>query len=478
MMHMNTKKSRFGRSLVVAMIAAAGTLLPVAAHAAEPASPQDVQSARSLSRAFNRVAKSVEPAVVHITAIRREPEMISDGWFVRPSNKLVERAVGFGSGVLVDSSGIILTNNHVVEPAETIKVKLNDGREYTASLAGRDPLTDLAVIRLKDVESGEKLPTVPFGDSDALEVGDWVVAIGSPFGFTNTVTSGIVSAKSRAGVRLPGANEDMIQDFIQTDAAINPGNSGGPLLDLDGKLVGINSAIATRAGGSEGIGFAIPVHIARGVMDSILKSGKVVRGWVGLMPADITAARLRQLGVQQDGGVLVQSVDKDSPAAKAGIEPDDIILRVNGRPMTKESSFRAALTVTPPGSKASFEILRGKVPQTVTVEVGERNSSLAASVGGVFVDRFGGIVRTVDNSVRRQLRLNRISGIIVLKAEAGGRADNAGFAEGDIIVAVDGQPVKNTEEFQRLLDAADLKEGIRLDVIRDRMRGHIELRDE
>ncbi|MFN9971351.1 MAG: PDZ domain-containing protein, partial [Phycisphaerae bacterium] len=137
-----------------------------------------------------------------------------------------------------------------------------------------------------------------------------------------------------------------------------------------------------------------------------------------------------------------------------------------------------ALTVTPPGSKASFEILRGKVPQTVTVEVGERNSSLAASVGGVFVDRFGGIVRTVDNSVRRQLRLNRISGIIVLKAEAGGRADNAGFAEGDIIVAVDGQPVKNTEEFQRLLDAADLKEGIRLDVIRDRMRGHIELRDE
>jgi serine protease Do len=478
MMHMNTTQSRVARSLVVPLIAAAGTLLPVAAQAAEPASPQDVQSARSLSRAFNRAAKTAEPAVVHITAIRREPEMISDGWFVRPSNKLVERAVGFGSGVLVDPAGIILTNNHVVEPAETIKVKLNDGREYTASLAGRDPLTDLAVIRLKDVESGEKLPTVLFGDSDALEVGDWVVAIGSPFGFTNTVTSGIVSAKSRAGVRLPGANEEMIQDFIQTDAAINPGNSGGPLLDLEGKLVGINSAIATRAGGSEGIGFAIPVHIARGVMDSILKSGKVVRGWVGLMPADITAARLRQLGVQQDGGVLVQSVDKDSPAAKAGIEPDDIILRVNGRPMTKESSFRAALTVTPPGSKASFEILRGKVPQTVTVEIGERNSSLAASVGGVFVDRFGGIVRTVDNAVRRQLKLNRISGIIVLKAEAGGRADNAGFSEGDIIVAVDGQPVKNTEEFQRLLEAADLKEGIRLDVIRDRMRGHIELRDE
>ncbi|MFN9970688.1 MAG: S1C family serine protease, partial [Phycisphaerae bacterium] len=333
---MNTTKRRLARSLDVAMLAAAGTLLPPAAQAAEPASPQDVQSARALSRAVNRVAKTVEPAVVHITAIRREPEMISDGWFVRPSNKLVERAVGFGSGVIVDSTGIILTNNHVVEPAETIKVKLNDGREYTASLAGRDPLTDLAVIRLKDVESGEKLPTVPFGDSDALEVGDWVVAIGSPFGFTNTVTSGIVSAKSRAGVRLPGANEDMIQDFIQTDAAITPGNSGGPLLDLDGKLVGINSAIATRAGGSEGIGFAIPVHIARGVMDSILKSGKVVRGWVGLMPADITAARLRQLGVQQDGGVLVQSVDKDSPAAKAGIEPDDIILRVNGRPMTKE----------------------------------------------------------------------------------------------------------------------------------------------
>ncbi len=474
MMHMNTTKSRLARSLVVAMIAAAGTLLPPAAQAAEPASPQDVQSARALSRAFNRVAKTVEPAVVHITAIRREPEMISDGWFVRPSNKLVERAVGFGSGVLVDPTGIILTNNHVVEPAETIKVKLNDGREYAATVRGRDPATDLAVIQLSGIEGGEKLPAVSFGDSDALEVGDWVVAIGSPFGFTNTVTSGIVSAKSRAGVRLPGASGDMIQDFIQTDAAINPGNSGGPLLDLDGKLVGINSAIATRAGGSEGIGFAIPVHIARGVMDSILRTGKIERGWVGVNLSDITPARLRQLGVIQDGGVLVEEVTPDGPAAKAGLKPEDIILRVNGRPITKGSSFAATIAVTAPGSKATFDILRDKKTSSIPVEV----STLASASPEIYVSRFGGVVRTLDANLRRQLRLGRTSGVIVHSVDASGRAQTSGFEREDIIVAVDGQPVKNADEFQRLLDAADLKEGIRLDVIRDRMRGHIELRDE
>ncbi|HEX8877517.1 MAG TPA: trypsin-like peptidase domain-containing protein [Phycisphaerales bacterium] len=477
-------KTSLPRLISVAVIASlAGAAGPCTALAAEPATlsaAQDLQSARSLSRAFNRVAKNVEPAVVHITAVRRVPELASDGWFTRRTGKVIEQAVGFGSGVIVDPSGVILTNNHVVEPAETLVIKLNDGREYKGNIVGRDPLTDLAVVRLKDVDAAEKLPTVPFGDSDALEVGDWVVAIGSPFGFTNTVTSGIVSAKSRAGVRLPGANADMVQDFIQTDAAINPGNSGGPLLDLDGKLVGINSAIATRAGGSEGIGFAIPTHIARGVMDSILKSGRVVRGWVGLMPADITPARLRQLGVTQEGGVLVQGVDEDSPAARAGIKTDDIILRVNGRPLTKESSFRATMAVTPPGSKAIFDVLREGKPQSLTVEVGERNASIAASLGGLYIDRFGGIVRTIDNQIRKELGrgMSRVSGVIVLSTDPEGRAATGGFEPRDIIVAVDGEPVKTAEEFLKRLEAADLKEGIRLDVIRERMRGHIELRDE
>jgi Do/DeqQ family serine protease len=469
----NTMKNRMTRSIAIGLVGLAGLAAPLAV-AAEPVTAQDMQSARSLSRAFNRVAKTTEPSVVHITAVRREPEMISDGWFMRPSNKMIERAVGFGSGVLVDPSGIILTNNHVVEPAETIKVKLNDGREFAANVRGRDPATDLAVIQLVGVESGEKLPVVAFGDADTLEVGDWVVAIGSPFGFTNTVTSGIVSAKSRAGVRLPGASSDMIQDFIQTDAAINPGNSGGPLLDLDGKLVGINSAIATRAGGSEGIGFAIPVHIARGVMDSILRTGKIERGWVGVSFTDVTPARLRQMGVAQEGGILVDEVVPDSPAAKAGLKPEDIILRVNGRAVTKGSSFVATMAVTPPGSKATFEILRDKKPTSVPVEI----AAAAAAAPEVYISRFGGIVRTLDANLRRQLRLARVSGIMVQSVDAAGRAQTSGFDRGDIIVAVDGQPVKTAEEFQRLIDAADLKEGIRLDVIRDRMRGHIEIRDE
>jgi S1-C subfamily serine protease len=266
----------------------------------------------------------------------------------------------------------------------------------------------------------------------------------------------------------------MIQDFIQTDAAINPGNSGGPLLDLDGKLVGINSAIATRAGGSEGIGFAIPVHIARGVMDSILRTGKIERGWVGVSFTDVTPARLRQMGVAQEGGILVDEVVPDSPAAKAGLKPEDIILRVNGRAVTKGSSFVATMAVTPPGSKATFEILRDKKPTSVPVEI----AAAAAAAPEVYISRFGGIVRTLDANLRRQLRLARVSGIMVQSVDAAGRAQTSGFDRGDIIVAVDGQPVKTAEEFQRLIDAADLKEGIRLDVIRDRMRGHIEIRDE
>lgn len=465
-------------SALVLAAAISGVLAPITAHAQsapQPSAADDLQSARALSRAFQRVAKQVEPAVVHITASRRVPEMESNGFFSRPTGRTLSQPVGFGSGVLVDSSGIILTNNHVVEVGETHKAKLTDGREFEAVVLGRDPLTDLAVVQIKDAPPNEVFPTAPLGDSDSVEVGDWVIAIGSPFNFANTVTTGIVSAKSRSGVALPGASRDMYQDFIQTDAAINPGNSGGPLLDLEGRVVGINSAIATRAGGSEGIGFAIPVQIAKGVMESILKSGRVVRGWVGVEFEELTPARLKQIGVTSEGGVLVSKVLASAPAAEAGIKEGDIVTRYNGRPMTRFSTLRAAIAVTPPGTKSTFEILRDGKAKTISVPIADWTANEAQSLGGVYSNVFGGIVRTLDPEVRRALGrgFGSMQGVIVQKLDPAGPA-SSDFDEGDVIVAIDEQPVRTAEEFRAILDKTDLKQGVRMSVIRNRMRGAID----
>ncbi|MBX3390249.1 MAG: trypsin-like peptidase domain-containing protein [Phycisphaeraceae bacterium] len=466
-------------SLAVALFAGASAALAPASVCAQtapqPTAADDLQSARALSRAFQRVAKQVEPAVVHITAIRRVPEMESNGFFSRPTGRTINQPAGFGSGVLVDSSGIILTNNHVVEVGDSHKAKLTDGREFDAVVVGRDPLTDLAVVRIKNPPPNEVFPTAMMGDSDSVEVGDWVIAIGSPFGFANTVTTGIVSAKSRSGVALPGASRDMYQDFIQTDAAINPGNSGGPLLDLEGRVVGINSAIATRAGGSEGIGFAIPAQIARGVMESILKSGRVVRGWVGVEFEELTSARMKQIGLTSEGGVLVSRVMENTPAAEAGIKEGDIVTRYNGRPMSRFSTLRAAIGVTPPGTKSTFEILRDGKIKSVNVLIADWSANEAQSLGGIYSDRFGGIVRTLDPEIRRMLGrgFGGIQGVIVQKLDPAGPA-SSDFDEGDVIVAIGEQPVRTAEEFRAILEKADLSQGVRMSVIRNRMRGAID----
>ncbi|MGH7244055.1 MAG: trypsin-like peptidase domain-containing protein [Phycisphaerales bacterium] len=467
-------------TLTLLAAAAFGPTPTAYAQSVKPTAADDLQSARALSRAFQRVAKQVEPAVVHITAQRRVPVMQNEGFFSRPTGQTVLQPVGFGSGVLVDPSGVILTNNHVVEIGESHKAKLTDGREFDAVVVGRDPLTDLAIVRIKDAPPGEVFPSAPMGDSDSVEVGDWVIAIGSPFGFTNTVTTGIVSAKSRSGVALPGASREMLQDFIQTDAAINPGNSGGPLLDLEGRVVGINSAIATRAGGSEGIGFAIPMQIAKAVMESILKSGRVVRGWAGLDFEELSTARLKQLGVSVDGGVLVGRVWENAPAAAAGFKLGDIITRYNGRPMSRLSTMLAAINVTSPGTKATFDILRDGKAKSLTVEIADRSASEAQTMGGKYSDQFGGIIRTIDADMRRTLGrgFGSIRGVLVQKLDLGGPGANAGFEEDDIIVAIDDTPTRTAEEFKDLLDKADLKQGVKASVIRNRMKGQIDLKIE
>ncbi|MFZ4573840.1 MAG: S1C family serine protease, partial [Phycisphaerales bacterium] len=298
----------------------------------EPAKAEDVAFAKRLSRVFKSVAGQAEPAVVHITSLNRV--RYRRDFFDRVGEEQIVPS-GLGSGLIVSADGYVLTNHHVVKQADKLTVKLTTGEELDAKLIGSDEATDLAVIKIE----GKDLPYLKFGDSEALEVGEWVVAIGSPFGFSSTVTAGIVSAKGRS--ISPSEGAPAYQDFIQTDAAINPGNSGGPLLNLDGEVIGVNSAIATRTGGYEGIGFAIPASIARPVMESIILHKRVLRGWIGVGMKDATT---RQLEGKSPQGVVITEVADESPAAAAGVAPGDIIVGFQGKSFN-EQRLRNAISL-------------------------------------------------------------------------------------------------------------------------------------
>jgi serine protease Do len=463
--------SRFGHPifLTTAILIAAAFAAPTHALQASSASPQretttvspaDIEHARALSRVFQSVATRLEPSVVHITQFNRV--VVRRGFF--DSGEVQVRQTGLGSGVLVSADGFILTNNHVISQAEQLKVKLSDGREFPAKKIGGDPLTDVAVIKIDATD----LTPADFADSDTLEVGEWVVAIGSPFGFANTVTSGIVSAKGRTGIQLPG-QEGGYQDFIQTDAAINPGNSGGPLLNLEGKVVGVNSAIATRTGAYEGIGFAIPANMARTIMDSLIKTGQVTRGFLGIIPVDLESSKAEALGVR-GSGVVVDRVVVGSPADKAGLKRGDVILRFQGRPVDQAARFRTAISVTPPGTEAKLDILRDRNPLALTIPVGTRAAIDVASYTGVRV-------QTLTTSIARQMGYRGIRGVIVRSVEPGSPADRSGLQENDIIEQVAQVPVTSDEEFVEALSRTDLSQGVRLVVIRGEQRGFIVLEE-
>ena len=430
----------------------------------------DLALARGLSRAFQRVARTIEPSVVHIVSKQSRPVLERVGWFeVRDTGRRQVIENGMGSGVIVSKDGLILTNNHVVADAEMLDVRLRDGRVLPGKIVGRDPLTDIAVVR---VESSE-LSAVEFGDSDTVEVGEWVVAIGSPFGFENSVTAGIVSAKSRSRVPLRELGEDAYKDFIQTDASINPGNSGGPLLDLDGRLIGINSAIATRAGGSEGIGFAIPANMAKAVMDSIVRNGRVVRGWLGVSFSDLAGGEARSLGLEPNSGVLVRSVEEDSPAKRAGLRPGDVVVRYQNRPMTQLSTLRAAVALTQPGTKVEMQIMREGKPQTISATIGD----FEAAQGIAEIAPWGILVRTMPREESRRVRNFDVRGVVVTQVVPDSPAARSGLQTGDIIVLVDGKAVSTSEGLRDLAGRSNLARGVALGVIRGNERGTITLRE-
>ncbi len=317
---------------------------------------------------YSAAAKTAAPAVVSINtskAPERNPHG-SDPWFRFFFGETPDASpqTGLGSGVIVSPAGYILTNNHVVEGADEIAVQLRDGRTALAQVIGTDPDTDLAVLRIELSD----LPVVVLGDSDSLEVGDVVLAIGNPFGVGQTVTSGIVSALGRSELGI-----NTFENFIQTDAAINPGNSGGALVDVDGRLMGINTAIYSRSGGSMGIGFAIPSSTARGVMESIVREGRVIRGWIGVEPQELTPQLAQTFGLDGQRGVVITGVLQNGPAAQAGMRPGDVIVSVAGAPVTNVPGLLRAVAALTPGQPASIEVVRRQGSTTLQVTPGRRS---------------------------------------------------------------------------------------------------------
>jgi serine protease Do len=357
---------------------------------------EDLKHARSLSRAFNHAATVIEPSVVHVTQLGTV--YVRQNFFAAPEKRV--QPIGAGSGVIVTRDGYILTNNHVIEGAERVTVKLADGRELEGKVIGADPPTDLGVIKV----DAKDLTAATFGDSESLEIGEWVLAVGSPFGvFDNTVTAGIISAKGRTG--LTSVSDEKNEDFIQTDAAINPGNSGGPLVNLDGKVVGINSQIASRTGGSVGIGFSIPATIARAVMDQLIKNGRVDRGWIGIGMAPLTQQNAQIVGYKGSDGVIVKTVMPEGPAEKAGLRPGDVIVRFNGKPVNSVPRLTNAINFSAPGTSAELDVIRDNSGLKLEVPVADRDTNRE---GNRAAKLYGFTVRTLPQQLAQRVGTNAV----------------------------------------------------------------------
>jgi Do/DeqQ family serine protease len=440
--------------LVVVMSA-----LPAAAQRSAPkADPKIDPKAvlRSLEDAFTSVADRVTPAVVNVstvsskaTAPGEDPERFREYFGEEFYEKYFKRrpredARASGSGVIVDPKGYILTNNHVVENAREITVRLSDSRRFTATLVGRDPKTDLAVLK---IDSPNPLPVAEMGDSDRLKVGQWAIAIGNPFGLDRTVTVGIISATARTRVGVA-----TYENFIQTDASINPGNSGGPLLNLDGRVIGVNTAIVAAG---QGIGFSIPINEARLVMNQLIKTGKVVRGWLGVAIQDVTDELATSFGVREREGVLVADVIKGGPAEKAGVRPGDVVVEFNGSKIREVPDLQRRVASVTPGETVKLTVVRDKQPVAVSVAIGEMPSEEAAVAA---VERetegLGMQVDTLTADAADRLGLPFSQGLIVTDVASGGPADRAGLRRGDVIIEVERRTVTDLAALRRALAAA------------------------
>jgi serine protease Do len=490
--------------LVIALVALAGFLaaewLPRSTAAPNDPDPSAATSpsgqaadyAKNLSRAFREAAEKVLPAVV---AIQNRPPVVErtqpregpsddDDFFDSPFGDLFRNnpdlrrffrdmprgiprgpsggGVSIGSGVIIDPAGVILTNNHVVDGSGKVMVRLTDGREFPAADIKKDPKTDLAIIRIKGAGS---LKAARLGDSDKMAVGDWVLALGDPFGLEGTVTAGIISAKGRP--LEPGTRAD----FLQTDAAINPGSSGGPLINLDGEVIGINTAIHTRTGVNDGVGFAIPSSLAKWVAEQLVNSGSVKRAYLGVAIQSLTQQLADQFGVKVREGILVTDVQPNSPAAAAGLKAGDVIVKFDGKPVGDVQRLVGLVDRSPIGQERTVEIIRDGKRREISVTLREQPADYGVAMrrGERFgrrepakVDRLGLQVDTLTKEVADQLGLQAGEGVVITEVAPGSLADRAGLSTGMVITQVNRKPVKSVEDFKKALDAQPVSKGVLL----------------
>lgn len=455
---MKRKKSRTCRRSIIHLSIFCLSVFFVAALIFTPVSEaRSTQDLTGSPGSFSSLVKDASPSVVYISTVkiirsrgrglqRFQAPLNPDD----PFRDFFEHFFGdrmphdfrqksLGSGFIIDKDGYVLTNNHVVEMTDEIKVRLADGKEFIAKIVGRDPKTDLALIH---IDADIPLKPLKLGNSDKLEVGDWVIAIGNPFGLGNSVTAGIVSAKYRH------IGAGAYDNFIQTDAPINPGNSGGPLLNTKGEVIGINSAIVTRSGGSVGIGFAIPVNMAKDLLPQ-LKKGKVVRGWLGVMVQKITPELRKILGLKNDNGALVADVSDGGPAEKAGIKRGDVIVSFDGKKIKEMNNLPYIVASTQVGKKVKISIIRKGREESRYVKVGELQEKKAVQMTSEVRPNLGMIVEEITPELKRRFGLAESSGVAVVQVEQGSSSAEAGLRSGDIILEVHYMPIRNIDQFTK-----------------------------
>lgn len=417
------------------------------------------------AKAFSEIANAVSPVVVNISTtkiVRRDSSPFFDDPFFNFFDSFHDfgfpkkwKEQSLGSGVIVSSDGYIITNNHVIEQAEEIKVTLYDKTSFKGKIVGADPKTDVALIKI----SATDLPAAVWADSDKLQVGEFVLAIGNPFGLSHTVTMGIVSAVGRVSVGITD-----YEDFIQTDAAINPGNSGGPLVNIKGEIIGINTAIFSKSGGYQGIGFAVPSNLVRSVMDQLIKYGKVTRGWLGVSIQRLTPELAQKFNLKDLRGALVGDVVKGSPAEKAGLLRGDIILEFNGRRVSDADSLRNIVAQSKAGTEVKIKILRQGKEHDLTATIAEFPKETGEEMAELpkedrQQEALAGLeVIELTRDIAQQLGLSRAEkGVVVVKVESGSPAEEAGIKRGDVIQEIDNKKIANLNEFNKA--AADIKSG-------------------
>ncbi len=459
-------------AVAVILVASVSVLTPTGGPVSAQADDA-INALKQQGQAFAAVSAKASPAVVFVQVEREVERSIRDsrgreipldklgpqGEFFRrflpDESEAPQRQRGQGSGFFISADGYLITNNHVVGGADKVSVFTNDGDEYEAEVIGADPQSDIALIKV----DGTGFPYLEMGDSNRLQVGEWVLAIGSPFGQTNSVTAGIVSAKGRTGMRILG--QQGYENFIQTDAAINPGNSGGPLIDLDGQVVGVNTAIISRSGGYNGIGLAVPVDMASFVMEQLKDGGSVTRGYLGVMIERLDPDMAEGQGLKRGAnGVFVQKVMPETPAAEAGLQSQDIIVKLNGDEVLDSGDFRNKISMVRPGKKVSLVVLRNARPQEFDVRVGKLpdDPTQLARAGSrreeepSALKEIGISIQNLDEDIAAQLGFEGERGVLVSRVTPGGPAFLKGIRQGNLIQEVNDTPVANDQEFLQAID--------------------------